>query len=228
MTLPPLASPPSAETTTTRSATVGSMRYASATSVRRLPVTTTSGRQGRLRRADRSRISFAPSDMFGVVCSIAPSAGRTSGTPALAVASGMLRRPLARAAVDQLIPAIDVHREVRRVRARVDDDAGERRPAGVGQQHGVFSGPVVGRRIVRHDHRIARVDRQQSAAGEASSGVDVAAFAGGEQQGCGGGKRGQAPAGRQRSVSFMRSNVDRNTLCGKRAWNSTAARCASS
>jgi hypothetical protein len=78
-------------------------------------------------------------------------------------------------------------------------------------------------------HRIARVDRQQSPLWETSSGVDVAAFAGGEQQGCGGGKRGQAPPrGRQRSVSFMRSKVDRNTLCGKRAWNSTAARCASS
>ena len=61
-------------------------------------MTTTSGRHGRLSRADRSRISFAPSDMFGVVDSILPSAGRTSGSPALAVASGMLRRPLARAA----------------------------------------------------------------------------------------------------------------------------------
>ena len=68
-------------------------------SVRRLPVTTTTGRQGRLSRADVSRITFAPADMFGVVDSILPSAGRTSGSPPLSVTSGMFRRPLSRAAV---------------------------------------------------------------------------------------------------------------------------------
>ena len=63
---------------------------------------------------------------------------------------------------------------------------------------------------------------------EIAPGVYVPAFAGGDQQGCGGGERGQPPARRQRSASFMRSKVERNTLCGNRAWNRAAARCASS
>jgi hypothetical protein len=40
----------------------------------------------------------APSDRFGAVVSIAPSAGLVSGGPVLAIGSGMLRSPLARAA----------------------------------------------------------------------------------------------------------------------------------
>ena len=203
------------------------MRYASATSVRRLPVTTTSGRHGRLSRADRSRISFAPADMFGVVDSILPSAGRTSGSPAL---RGHVRNvaETARARrLDHLLPAVDVRREVRPVRARVDDDADQRRSTRVGQQHRVFPGPVVGRRVVRDDHRVPLVDRQRpvreirpaSMLPPSQAAISRAAAAESADS---------QPARRQRSVSFMRSKVGRNTLCGNRAWNWAAARCASS
>ena len=71
---------------------------------------------------------------FGAVSSIWPLAGRTSGAPMLAVGSGMLRRPLARAAATSpRQPAMFASRSVPG-RARVHDDPGERRSAAVRQQ----------------------------------------------------------------------------------------------
>ena len=89
---------PSEETITTRSVTVGSMRYASATSVRAPPVAITSGRWGSARLLDALTIRSAPSDRFGGVSSMLPLAGITSGAPMLAIGSGRFWSPLERAA----------------------------------------------------------------------------------------------------------------------------------
>src|SRR3954449_10780323 len=82
---PAVEAVPSEETTTIRSATVGSIRYASATSVSRPPVTTTSGRYGRLNSDDASKMKSAPSERFAVVSSILPLAGLLRGELTLAV-----------------------------------------------------------------------------------------------------------------------------------------------
>ena len=96
---PAVEAVPSEETTTIRFATVGFDEVRIGDIGNRPPVTTTSGRYGRLNSDDASKIKSAPSERLALVSSTLPLAGLLRAELTLAVGSGMSRRPLWRAAV---------------------------------------------------------------------------------------------------------------------------------
>ena len=74
----------------------------------------------------------------------------------------MFGRPLERAVVDQVVPPGRVDAEVTPELAGVDDDAGQRRAAAVGEQHRVLAQPVAGPVVVVEDDRVGLVDGKRS------------------------------------------------------------------
>ena len=146
-------------------------------------------------------MSCAPAESFGVVESICPSAGLVSGMPALAVTWGMFLRPLEPRSGDEVVPSRHVDAEVAPDLARVDDDADQRWPAAVGEQHGVLAQPVAGPVVFVDDDWVGLVDGEQSP-GEVVSSVQRLR-AGGQQ--------------RRPERCCPKSPPARRTTCGKTA-----------